>query len=146
MLNFLFWNIESQSNRREIQWSLTYLPNPNNPTIFPVLRLANYLLYNPYILTTNFPLFLGNFQYEIFLRIFQKVIKEIFDRFQPLGFEKGILGDHSIIKEYIYIAAYICTVSPPMDSICMSAGWGMGPIKDPYIHDEKRVINFWDGL
>ena len=36
--------------------------NPKNPTIFPVIALAKYMLSNPDTLATNSPLFLGNCQ------------------------------------------------------------------------------------
>ena len=104
--------------------------NTSNPTIFSVLYLAKYLLSNLDILTTNYPIFPGNCQYEIFLKIFHKVIKDNFDHFQPLGVEKGIIGAHSIIKGAITIVVTGCIVSPPMASICLRVGWSMGPIKD----------------
>ena len=75
--------------------------NQNNPTTFPVLALDKYPFSNPDILTTNYPPFLGNCQYKRFLKIFRKVIKDNFDRFQPLRVEKGMLGSHSIIKEIL---------------------------------------------
>ena len=50
--------------------------NPNNPTIFPVLNLAKYFFSHLDILTTNSKLFTGNHQYEIFLKIFRKIIND----------------------------------------------------------------------
>ena len=44
--------------------------NPKIPKICPVLALAKYLLSHPDILTTNYKLFLVNYQYEIFLKTF----------------------------------------------------------------------------
>ena len=70
--------------------------NPKNPIICPVLALVKYIFYNLVILTTNFVLFPGNCQYDRFLKIFHKVIKENFDRFQGLEVLKVILGDHYI--------------------------------------------------
>ena len=116
--------------------------NPNNPTICPVLSLAKYLFYNPYTLTTNSPLFPGNCHYEIFLKISHKVIKEIFDRFQPPGVEKGMLGAHYIRRGYITIVATGCTVYPTMDSIFMRDCWSIGPIKYRCIHYQKAGDQF----
>ena len=97
---------------------------------------------NPDILTTNYPIFRDNCQYGIFLKTFHKVIKDNFDSFQVLEFEKVIIGAHSIIKGFITIVATGCTASSPMDSIYLRAGWSMGPIKDQYIHDKKAGDQF----
>ena len=51
--------------------------------------------------------------------------------------KKGFFGSHSIRKGAITIVATVCTVSPPMASICLRAGWSMGPIKYQYTHYEK---------
>ena len=88
--------------------------NPKNPIICPVIALAKYIFSNPDILATNSPLFPGNYQYDRFLKIFHKVIKENFDRFQSLGVEKGMIGAYFIIKGAITILDTVCTVSPPM--------------------------------
>ena len=66
------------------------------------------------ISTTNSKLFPGNYQFEIFLKIFHKIINNNIKGFQYLGFEKGMLGYHSIRKGEITIAASGCTISPPM--------------------------------
>ena len=58
---------------------------PNNPTIFPVLALANYFFSHPDILTTNSKLFPGNHQYEIFWKIFLRIINNNLEEFQSLG-------------------------------------------------------------
>ena len=116
--------------------------NINNPASCTVLALVKYLFYNLDILNTNSLLFPGNYQYKIFLKIFHKVIKDNFDCFHPLRVEKGMLGNHSIRKEDITIVATGCTVSTPMASICMRAGWSMGPRKYWYIHYEKAGDQF----
>ena len=59
--------------------------------MFPVLALDNYLLSHPDILTTNSKLFLGNYQYEIFLNISHKIINNNLEEFQSLGVEKGTI-------------------------------------------------------
>ena len=48
-----------------------------------------------------------------------------------------MLGAHSIRKGSITIFATGCTVSPPMASICLRAGWSTIPIKDQYTHYKK---------
>ena len=48
--------------------------NPNNPTIFSVLALAEYFFSLHDILTTNSKRFPGNHQYVIFLNIFHRII------------------------------------------------------------------------
>ena len=95
---------ENKTGERAIDTWHVY-PKPKNSTIFPVLSLAKYLISNPYILTTNYPLYPDNCQYNRFLKIFHKVIKDNFDRFQLLGVEKVILGAHSIRKGAITIFA-----------------------------------------
>ena len=53
-----------------------------------------------------------------------------------------MLGAHSIRKGDITIVAIGYTVSPPIASICLRAGWSMGPIKDRYTHYEKAGDQF----
>ena len=104
--------------------------------------MAKYIFSNPDILTTNSPLFPGNCQYDIFLKIFHKVTKDNFERFQETGVEKLMLGAHSVRKGAITIVATGCTVSPPIASIFLRDGWIMGPIKDRYTHYEKAGDQF----
>ena len=78
-----------------------FYSNLKNPIICTVLALAKYIFSNPDILTRNYPLFPGNCQYDRFLKIFHNVIKDNFDHFQALGFEKGILGSHLLEKELL---------------------------------------------
>ena len=116
--------------------------NPKNPTICPVFALAKYFFSYPNILTTNSKIFPGKHQYEIFLKIFHKIINNNLEEFQSLGVEKGTIGSHSFRKGAITIVASGCTVSPPMDSICLSFCWRMRPIKDQYIHYDKAGDQF----
>ena len=132
-----FWTLKGNQNGEISSDTWHIYSNPNSPTIFLVFAMAKYLLSNTDILTTNSPLFLVNFHYKIFLKIFCKFIKDNFDPFQPLRIENGILGAHSIRKEAITIVATGCTVSTPMASIFPRAGWSMGPIKYWYIHYKK---------
>ena len=72
--------------------------NPKNSTVFPVLALAKYLFSHTWILTTNSKLFPGNHQYEIFSKLFHRIINNNPEEFQSLGVEKGTLGYHYVIK------------------------------------------------
>ena len=99
--------------------------------------MDTYFFSCPDILTTNSKLFPGNHQYEIFLKIFHKIINDNLEEFQSIVVDKVTLGYQSVRKGAITIVDSGCTVSPPMASICLRACWGMGPIKDRYIHYEK---------
>ena len=134
---FYFWTLKGNQNGEISSDTWHIYSNPNIPTICLVLYLAKYLFSNPDILTNNSPLFLVNCHYKIFLKIFRKFIKDNFDPFQPLRVENGILGAHSNRKEAITIVATGCTVSTPMGSIFLRAGWIMRPIKYWYIHYKK---------
>ena len=103
--------------------------NPNNPKICPFLAPAKYLFSHPDILTTNSKVFPGNHQYEIFLKIFHKIIYDYLEEFQYLGVEKVTIGAHSVRKEAITIVSSGCNVSPPISPIYLRACWSMGPIK-----------------
>ena len=46
--------------------------NPNSPHICPVLALAKYLLTHPDLLKEGSPLFPGDSQYEIFVKLFSQ--------------------------------------------------------------------------
>ena len=114
-----FGTLKGNLNRERSSDPWNVYSNLKNPKICLVLALDEYLFSNPDILTTNSHLFTGYCKYERFRK---KVIKDNFDRFQPLGVEKGMLGAYSIRKRAIYIVATICTVSPPMASIFLRAG------------------------
>ena len=107
-----------------------------------VLALDNYFFSHTKILNTNYKLFSVKHQYEIFLKIFHRIINNNLEEFQSLGVEKGTLGYHSIGKGAITVVSSVCNVSPPMASICLRSCWSMGPIKDQYIHYEKAVDQF----
>ena len=73
--------------------------NPNNPKICPVLDMYTYFSSQPDILTTNPKLFPGNQQYEIFLKIFHRIINNNLEESQYLGVEKKMLGSALSEKE-----------------------------------------------
>ena len=115
--------------------------NPLEPCICPVLSFAKYIFSHPDILKGD-QLFPGTFQYDRFMKIFRKVIKDNLAAFEALGVEEGTLGSHSTRKGAITMVSTGCTVSPPMAAICLRACWSMGPVKDRYIHYEKAGDQF----
>ena len=77
-----------------------------------------------------------------FIKIFHRLIKDNLDEFRALGVDEHTLGSHSCRKGAITVISTGCTVSPPMASICLRAGWSMGNVKDRYIHYEKAGDQF----
>ena len=59
-----------------------------------------------------------------------------------MGVEKNTLGTHSCRKGAITVVSTGCTVSPPIASICLRAGWTLGTVKDRYIHYNKAGDQF----
>ena len=116
---------------------------PKNPKICPVLSLAKYFFSHTDILATNSKLFPGNHQYEIFLKIFHRIIDNNLEEFQSLAVEKGTLRSHSVRKVGTTIVASGCNVSPPMAYICSRSCWSMGSIKHQYTHYDKVGDQFW---
>ena len=53
------------------------------------------------------------------------------------GFEKGDLGSHSCCKGVATMVAARSTVSPPIVSLCIRAGWILGGVKDKYLFRES---------
>ena len=51
--------------------------------------------------------------------------------------ENGDVGTHSCRKGVATVVAAGCTVSPPIVSICVQAGWVMGGVKDRYLKRES---------
>ena len=100
-LIFNFWTLKGNQVGERYSDPRRVYSNPKNPTICTVLDLAKYIFSNPDILTRNSPLFPGNFQYDKFLNIFHKSIKDNFDHFQALGNEKVIIGAHLLEKELL---------------------------------------------
>ena len=74
--------------------------------------------------------------------MFHRVIKDNIDEFKALGVDENTLSSHSCRKGAITIVSSGCTVSPPMASIFLRAGWSMGDVKDRYIHYEKAGDQF----
>ena len=106
------------------------------------MALAKYLLNHPDLLQEGSTLFPRDSQYERFVKVFHKVIRENKEEFEKLGVKPGDLGSHSTGKGSITLVCSKCTVSPPMSSICLRACWSMGNVKDRYIHYEKAGDQF----
>eukprot|EP00957_Ditylum_brightwellii_P093026 7083317-Ditylum_brightwellii.AAC.1 len=69
-------------------------------------------------------------------------MKDHLDEFLPLGIEKVNLECHSARKGAITLISSGCTVSPPLASICLHAGWSMGPVNERCIHYKKAGDQF----
>ena len=53
------------------------------------------------------------------------MIEDNKDKFRLLGVDDKSLGAHSTRKGAITVVSTGCTVLPPMDLICLHAGWLM---------------------
>ena len=111
--------------------------NPFEPEICPVLALARYLLSFPDKLRSNTALFEGTAQYNRYARIFMATLKELEEELKMFGVNVGNLGTHSCRKGVASMVAAGCTVSPPIVSLCIRAGWVMGGVKDRYLKYES---------
>ena len=49
---------------------------------------------------------------------------------------------HSAQKGSANLRACGCTVSLPMATICLRAGWSMGTVKDNYLHYQKAGYHY----
>ena len=109
--------------------------NPLKPWICPVLSLARYLLCYPDVLRGDVPLFEGTNQYARYSARFMQLINEPETKkdLNELGFEPEDLGTHSARKGVGTMVAAGCTVSPPIVSFCLRAGWSLGGVKDKYL-------------
>lgn len=109
--------------------------NPHKPWICPKLALARYLLCNLDKLKDGQSLFAGSGKsvYNRYSDRFHKLVLELDSQLSDMGFEIGDLGTHSSRKGVATMIAAGCTVSPPIISICIRAGWAMGGVKDKYL-------------
>jgi len=116
--------------------------NPLQPNVCPFLAMAIYLFTYPELLSSNSSLFPGNHQYDRFSKSFAKLL---------LGFERDLavhgvkpsdLGTHSTRKGVATSVSAGCTMSPPIVSVCIRAGWVMGGVKDRYLKYEAAGDQF----
>ena len=110
--------------------------NPVDPAICPILGLARYVLAYPEVLLGG-KLFMSDDPYQIFSKVLRKVLEENEEVFNDMGIDIDTIGSHSARKGAATYCSTGSTVSPPMASICLRAGWSMGPVKEKYIHYEK---------
>ena len=117
-------------------------PNPKNPELCPVLVLAKYILSHPDLMNINCTLLPGKNQYDRFIKIFHRVIHDNKETFHILGVEENSLGSHSCRKGAITLCFSECTVSPPIESICLWDCWIMGPVKYRYMYYKNSGDQF----
>ena len=119
---------------------------PHETHLFPVLELARYLFKYLELLVNKTSLFQGKSQYHRYSRMFLLLIKENLEHLKTLGDDEGNLGTHSCRKGVTTMVAAGCTVSSPIVSICIRAGWVMGGVKDKYLSTNLLVINMLVGV
>ena len=68
--------------------------------------------------------------------MFFRAAHDLRDELMCMGYSEGELGTHSCRKGVATMVACGCTVSPPIASLCIRAGWVMGGVKDKYIFRE----------
>ena len=110
--------------------------NPHQSHICPILALAKYLLANPQV-TEGTKLFYSSDPYQRFSKALRKCLEDNEEIFNEMGVDIDEIGTHSARKGAATHCSTGTTVSPPMASICLRAGWSMGPVKEKYIHYEK---------
>ena len=136
-LVFQFAKSKGHQNGEEHVGPWHLYANPENPHICVVLSLARYLFTYPQLLKEDSSLFQGTSQYNRYAKLFLQLIADNRIELQQLGVEEGDLGTHSCRKGVATMVAAGCTVSPPIVSICVRAGWVMGGVKDRYLKRES---------
>lgn len=113
--------------------------NPFEPWLCPVLALARYLLCFPEVLRGEVSLFPGKDTsiYQRYAERFGKVVSGCSTDLLKNGYVPGDLGTHSARKGVGTMVAAGCTVSPPIVSLCIRAGWVLGGVKDKYLFREN---------
>ena len=103
--------------------------NPNDLTVCPILALARYVLSYPQV-THGVKLFMSDGPYQIFSKVLRKVLEDNEQVFINMGVDIDTIGCHSALKGAATYCSIGGTVSPPMASICLHAGWSMEPVKE----------------
>jgi hypothetical protein len=116
--------------------------NPLLPNVCPFLAMAVYLFSYPGILSSNSSLFPGRSQYDRFCKEFRCLLDEFKGDLSVHGFEPTELGTHSTRKGVATAVCSGCTMSPPIVSVCIRAGWTMGGVKDRYLKYEAAGDQF----
>ena len=95
----------------------------------------------PQLLKDDSSLFQGTSQYNRYAKLFLQMISNYKSELQQLGVEEGDLGTHSCRKGVATMVAAGCTVSSPIVSICVRAGWVIGGSKIDILSMNRPVIN-----
>ena len=110
--------------------------NPHASHICSHLALTKYVLGNPTV-TRGAKLFESSDPYQRFSKVLRKCLEDNEAAFNDLGVDIDEIGSHSSRKGAATYCSTGSTVSPPMASICLRAGWSIGLVKEKYIHYEK---------
>ena len=116
--------------------------NPLNPFICPILALTRYVFCNPSVLNGSCKLFESTDPYQRYSKALRRILEANESTFEGMGVDIDDIGSHSARKGSATRCSTGCTVSPPMASICLRAGWSMGPVRERYIHYEKAGDQF----
>lgn len=136
-LVFEFAKSKGKQNGEEHVGPWHVYANPSQPHICPILAIARYFFCFPDQLTMESSLFKGGHQYERYSKSLLQLIDDNLEALKQYGIEKGDLGTHSNRKGVSTEVAAGSTVSPPIASLCIRAGWAMGGVKERYIKNEK---------
>ena len=136
-LVFQFAKSKGHQNGEEHVGPWHLYANPETPHLCVVLSLARYLFTYPQLLKEDASLFQGTSQYNRYAKLFLQMIADNKSELELLGVEEGDLRTHSCRKGVATMVAAGCTVSPPIVSICVRAGWVMGGVKDRYLKRES---------
>jgi len=110
--------------------------NPLQPYVCPVLALSRYLLSFPEKINPTSPLLSGPEQYNRYAKILLDVVHELGDELKEMGISPSDIGTHSIRKGVATAVSAGCTVSPPLVSLCLRAGWVLGGVLMRYLKYE----------
>ena len=115
--------------------------NSEEPHVCVVQSLVQYLFTYPQLLREGASLFQGTLQHNRYAKLFLQMISNHKTELQLLGVEDGDLGTNLCHKGAATMVAARFTVSPPIVSICVRAGWVMGRVKDRYLKRKPGAIN-----
>jgi len=90
-----------------------------------------YVFCNPAVLNESCQVFESRDPYQHYSKALSRILEAAdVSIFEAMGVNIDNIGSHSGRKESATRWSTGCTVSPPMASICLSAGWGMGPVRE----------------
>ena len=82
-------------------------------------------------------LFKSSDAYQHYAKVLCRILETNESTFEGMGVDNDDMGSHSAIKERATRCSTSCTVSSPMSSIFLCAGWSIGPVREHYIHYKK---------